>query len=103
MDFDKFVGKKVEVFIKEYEYKVKKYSQHEIKENDAVITEATEELKKQGMHLRCWLPDTIGTMDLRNDRVNFYIEEKEDIKKEESTPKKQIITNDVKKSKTCFA
>ena len=78
MDFSKFVGKKVGVFTKEYEYKGKKYSQHEIKENDLVIAEAEEEFKKLGMHLRCWLPDTIGTMDLRTDRVNFYIEEKED-------------------------
>ena len=44
---------------------------------DQTLEQVKEECKSQNLILRVWFPDTIGTMDYRNDRINCSIEENE--------------------------
>lgn len=55
------------------------FVEYELDEQDAVITKLETEVKNVGLdHLRTWLPNTIGTMEFRADRMNVVIEKNGD-------------------------
>lgn len=73
--FGKFAGKEIPVEEKEHDYKGTKYTQPMISNGDSnpTLKELNEVAKKHGMVVRVWLPNTVGTMDYRTDRLNVFI------------------------------
>ncbi len=49
-----------------------------VADNDSTIANLTAVVKAKGYELRLWLPDTFGTMDFCDDRVNAYVEKAND-------------------------
>ncbi len=47
-------------------------------DNDPAIKELTEAVKAAGLTLRLWLPETFGTMDFREDRLNVNVDKAAD-------------------------
>ncbi len=45
---------------------------------DDVLDSMKAAAKKNGLHLRMWFPGTIGTMELRLDRVNAHVKQGKD-------------------------
>ena len=51
------------------------YTSYAVATTDTTITDLRVAVQAAGFRtLRVWLPDTVGTMDLRSDRVNAHIE-----------------------------
>ena len=46
--------------------------------NDPVVKELNDAVTAAGLHLRLWLPGTMGTMDYRLNRVNAHVEKESD-------------------------
>lgn len=46
--------------------------------NDPLLVEMRQTAKENGLTLRIWLPGTLGTMDMRPNRVNVHVEKHED-------------------------
>jgi hypothetical protein len=44
--------------------------------NDPTLTALSADLEKAGFHLRVWTPGSVGTMDIRMDRVNIHFDKK---------------------------
>jgi hypothetical protein len=59
-------------------YKGKQYKRLEVAGDDTGLIGIKTEAATDGFHLRIWLPGTIGTMDLRGDRINVHVDEQED-------------------------
>jgi hypothetical protein len=76
--YDRFVGQTVSVVETVQEYKGKQYKEYDVSPDDTVIAEIKAEAALGKLSVRVWLPDTIGTMDLRNDRINVHIDKQED-------------------------
>lgn len=74
--YPEFIGKKIAVVTEKREYKGTSYEHIRLAENDSVIAEIKSKIGS--MRLRVWLPGTMGTTDARRDRINVYVEEKED-------------------------
>lgn len=76
--FDKYVGRKV--LVKETQETIKiggkdyDHINYEIETGDTVVAEIQKEYPK----VRVWLPNTMGTMDYRLDRLNVHIEKQTD-------------------------
>ncbi len=47
-------------------------------DNDPVIAELRTEVEKNGLTLRLWWPGTLGTADMRYDRLNAHVEKEAD-------------------------
>lgn len=76
--FNKFAGQEIAIIERESEVKIGKetYRLPEVtfaNPQDPLLTGMEETAKKNGLHLRIWLPGTMGTMDIRMDRVNVHI------------------------------
>jgi len=50
---------------------------YDIAAEDTSLNELTAEAKGRGLQVRTWLPNTIGTMELRDDRLNVRIEKQD--------------------------
>jgi hypothetical protein len=76
---EKYVGKTVEVTAELETYTDSKgekmrYTSYTLDEPaDGWIEQLREECTTNDLKLRIWLPDTVGTMDFRSNRVNVYI------------------------------
>ena len=75
--FNSFVGKEVAVTEQPYKIKFKSGDIEGVSaildENDPVVKELNEAVTKAGFGLRLWLPDTAGTCDWDETRVNAYV------------------------------
>jgi len=63
--FNKFAGKEIPVSFAS-------------NRRDPTLEEMENLAKANGLILRVWFPDTLGTMDLRNDRINAYVNKEAD-------------------------
>lgn len=76
--YDTFVGQKVLVDVTPREYKGFSCDKYDLNKDDTTISAIKVEAEKVGLHLRVWLPRTMGTMDYRMDCLNVHVEEQED-------------------------
>lgn len=82
--FNTFVGREVAVTEKSMKEFYKKLGfdydgiEAHLDENDPVIKELSDAVAKAGLSLRIWLPDTMGTMDMRPNRLNVHIRKEDD-------------------------
>lgn len=80
----KYAGREVQVESKKVSYKMPdgtvlyEGTRTDLKKDDPVVADLTAEAKKHGLTVRLWLPDSMGTMDLRYDRLNVRIEPESD-------------------------
>lgn len=74
--FDAFIGQKIVVEEVSHCSGSREWITYETK--DLVIQNLSDLAKKIGMSFRLWLPNTFGTMDLRNDRLNVHVEKMDD-------------------------
>ena len=81
--FNKFAG--VEIAVKEEEKEITigkdKYPYTHVEfanPSDPVLVGMNETAKKNGLSLRIWLPNSMGTMDYRLDRVNVNVQKDPD-------------------------
>ena len=69
--FNKFSGKEIDVVeVKgnnKYGFTYKDFSA------DKTINELRSAVEEMGLRLRVWLPDSVGTMDYRENRVNVHV------------------------------
>lgn len=83
-EFNKFAGREVGVTETPFKTEFKNLGityegvRVEINKDDPAITELTAAVKAVGLHLRLWLPDTMGTMDYRLDRLNVHVRKEDD-------------------------
>ncbi len=54
------------------------YVECEIAPNDTTIAQLEAVVKAKGYALSVWLPNTVGTMDYREDRVNAHVKKAND-------------------------
>jgi hypothetical protein len=82
--FNKFAGREVGVVETPFKTEFKNLGityegvHVEINKDDPAITELSAAVKAAGLHLRLWLPDSMGTMDYRLDRLNVHIRKEDD-------------------------
>jgi len=77
--FNKFAGREVPMKEEPVVIRGKTYTQTKlVDENDATLKEMRDAAKAAGLHMRIWLPGTMGTMDYRTDRVNAHVEKEAD-------------------------
>jgi hypothetical protein len=81
--FNKFAGLEVAVTEKPYKHTFRSGRTVEgvsvvLDENDPVVKELNDAVAAAGLHLRLWLPDTMGTCDMNMSRVNAYVEKEAD-------------------------
>jgi hypothetical protein len=77
--FNKFAGREVNVTQSLQEIAGMKYYASRLDPNDPVIEEIkTFALKKGFNSVRVWLPDTYGTADFAEDRLNVKVAEEKD-------------------------
>lgn len=73
---EKFVGKEMPVEETENEFKIAgkmyKIASHKLTD-PAALNELKGEATKMGLSTRIWFPTTIGTMEVRPDRLNVYL------------------------------
>jgi hypothetical protein len=84
--FNKFAGKEVAVTETPYKLELKNLGMTyegvnaDYDDKDPVISSLKEEASKAGFSLRIWMPESVGTMDWRTDRLNVYIAKEPDSK-----------------------
>lgn len=74
--FNKFAGVEIDMVETEVEVGGQTYKLPEVRfsnPSDPVLTGMQETAQKNKLHLRVWLPGSVGTMDFRMDRVNVNI------------------------------
>lgn len=76
--FNKFAGREVSVTEKTQDYKGRSYTTAEYDTNDAAITEIRAEAAAMGLSVRVWMPNSMGTMDFRTNRLNVDIAKESD-------------------------
>ena len=77
--FDMFIGKPVNVVETVYKgYKNKEYKVQEVDKQDKIIEGIRNQANKFGYELRIWLPDSCGTCDFIENRLNVHIEKEAD-------------------------
>jgi hypothetical protein len=75
---DKYIGKHIPINTSTKEIKLGRLGTREVEtytltsEGEAIVEEFQRDLDSK-FHARIWLPNTIGTMDYRLDRVNLKI------------------------------
>lgn len=74
-EFQKYIGAKVLVDegVSEVKLfgKMEKFPTYEINKNDTIVAEIKNQYKDG--RVRVWLPNTMGTMDVKNNRLNVRI------------------------------
>ena len=80
--FGKFAGKEVDVIEKVQKMTIagKEYEigHNRLDDQNPVIEAINEAARDNGLILRVWLPDTMGTMDHKANRVNIRISKDDD-------------------------
>lgn len=81
--FGKFAGREIPLVEKPYEVKLTnrtiKGTQLELAdENHPTLAEMNDTAAMNGLTLRLWWPGVMGTMDMRDDRVNAHLEKSND-------------------------
>lgn len=76
--FNKFSGREVTVTETSENHNGRSYTRAEITGNDATISEIRAEAAAMGLELRVWLPNSMGTMDYRTNRLNIKIAKEDD-------------------------
>lgn len=83
-EFNKFAGREVGVTETPFKTEFKNLGityegvHVEIQKDDPAITELTTAVQAAGLRLRLWLPNTMGTMDFRRDRLNVHVAKEAD-------------------------
>jgi len=82
-DYQHFVGKKVNVEVKTLEFKsnrgkITKYDRYDLTEGDETMRDIRVLVESQDGILRVWFPNSIGTMEMRDERVNVQVDKGED-------------------------
>jgi hypothetical protein len=81
VDFDKYLGRKVLVDEAKTTTKIfgrdDERSTYAISKKDKVIADIKKKVGED-MHVRVWLPNTVGTMEIRDDRLNIHVDKQED-------------------------
>lgn len=54
------------------------HTAYKLSKEDKILNNICNEIKADGLSVRIWYPNTVGTMDIRNDRINIQIEKKDD-------------------------
>ena len=84
IQFNQFAGREVAVTEKDMTEFYKKLGfdfagvEAHLDENDPVVKELSDAVAKTGLELRIWLPGTMGTMDMRPNRLNVHIAKEAD-------------------------
>jgi hypothetical protein len=77
MNFEKYIGKTVKVIesdeVVSLETRTFTVKGFKISPEETIIDEIKEIAKSEDLVCRIWLPNTIGTMDVRRDRLNVKI------------------------------
>jgi hypothetical protein len=82
--FNKFAGQEIAVTETEKTHKMRNGQDYKYThiafadENDPLLTGMRETADKHGLSLRIWLPNSMGTCDMRMDRVNVHVNKDED-------------------------
>jgi len=76
--FTNYIGSKVlvdesEKIVELNSLGTRAFKVYSINSNDKIINEIKSKAKKESLIFRLWLPSTVGTMDLRGDRLNVRV------------------------------
>lgn len=73
----RFLDREVQVVKTNHQVEIggEKYDMPYYDSQDPILTEIAQEITTMGWKVRLWLPDTVGTMDYRMDRINVYVME----------------------------
>jgi hypothetical protein len=74
----RYVGHEVKVVEVVFNYKGHEFVECEASEHDTVLNEIRQQVEDAGYVTRVWFPGTVGTMELRGDRINVYVEKVQD-------------------------
>lgn len=73
MDLEQYIGRQVTVSEETKELQIlgvyRTFQNYTLVEEDPTI----KEIRAAHPYVRVWLPNTMGTMDLRNDRLNVHV------------------------------
>jgi len=76
--FNKFAGKEVAVTETQQSINiggtVHTFNEVSLAPNDPVVKAMQKTAEDNGLHLRLWLPGSMGTCDYRTDRVNAHVD-----------------------------
>jgi hypothetical protein len=71
--FQRFAGKEVEVIETTHQTKYGPMISTHLVEPNPIIEELKQAVTDAGLKLRLWLPDRMGIMDYRTDRLNVHV------------------------------
>ncbi len=69
----RYIGHEVKVVEVLFNFEGHEFVECKLSEHDTVIAEIQQKAKGAGYITRVWFPSTVGTMDVRRDRINVYV------------------------------
>lgn len=83
-EFDIFKNREVKVIENENEVQIQnrtiQISDFKLASDEKLIDEIQKKASDLGLSFRLWLPNTVGTMDLKSDRLNVVVAKQQDNK-----------------------